>query len=39
MSIMSEPVNVNNMTKEEFKTFLGSFDYVFSDCDGKIVSF
>lgn len=36
---MSEPVNVNNMNKEEFKKFLDSFDHVFSDCDGKIVYF
>ncbi|XP_026319195.1 4-nitrophenylphosphatase-like [Hyposmocoma kahamanoa] len=35
---MSEPVNVNNMNKEEFKKFLDSFDHVFSDCDGVIWS-
>ncbi|KAL4707577.1 hypothetical protein ACJJTC_001622 [Scirpophaga incertulas] len=35
---MAEPVNVLDMTPSDFKTFLDSFDYVFSDCDGVLWS-
>lgn len=33
---MSEPVNLLELGSEDFKKFLDSFDYVFSDCDGVI---
>ncbi|KAF9821072.1 hypothetical protein SFRURICE_001007 [Spodoptera frugiperda] len=32
----STPVNLQELKPEEFKSFLDSFDYVFSDCDGVI---
>ncbi|CAG9132655.1 unnamed protein product [Plutella xylostella] len=33
---MAKPVCLNDISKEDLKKFLGSFDHVFSDCDGVI---
>ncbi|CAH0399695.1 unnamed protein product [Chilo suppressalis] len=35
---MAEPVNLTELSSSDFKKFLDSFDYVFSDCDGVIWS-
>lgn len=35
----SIPVNLLDLSPEEFKKFLDSFDHVFSDCDGKLHHF
>ncbi|CAB3254491.1 unnamed protein product [Arctia plantaginis] len=35
----STPVDVTNISPEEFQNFLNSFDHVFSDCDGVVWRF